>query len=121
MPGPSRRLLRHAPLLAIGVFAAVSAVISWPSSRALAMMCVAAGALMNVLVIGLNRGYMPYAAGPDDAPDPPESIYRPIDAHTRAWWLADWIDTGAWYLSPGDVILIAGLLAWLIAKFQVAV
>ena len=68
-------------------------------------LCVAAvGMLMNLTVI-LANGAMPVAAAEEEIPDAERGSYRPIDSRTRLAFLADWIDLGWAYYSPGDLVV----------------
>lgn len=78
-----------------------------------------AGVLMNLLVILLN-GAMPVATTADLISEEEKKRYRPIDERTRLPWLADWIDVGWAYFSPGDILIdlgAAGLIARTIYLF----
>jgi hypothetical protein len=65
-----------------------------------------AGVLMNGLVILLNGG-MPVATTAEEISAEERDLYRPIDEQTRLWWLADWIDVGWAWFSPGDFLIDA--------------
>lgn len=74
------------------------------------------GVLMNVVVIVANGG-MPASVTAEEIPEEQRASHRPIDSHTRLRFLADWIDMGWAYYSPGDVLVdlgVYGLIAWLI-------
>ena len=74
------------------------------------------GVFMNVVVILANGG-MPVAMSLDQIPEEQRSSYLPIDARTRFRILADWIDVGWAYYSPGDVVVdlgAFGLIGWFI-------
>jgi hypothetical protein len=78
-----------------------------PSWLEVSLICLAgAGVLMNGLAILLNGG-MPVATSADQISAEERDFYHPIDEQTRLRWLADWIDVGtAWY-SPGDFVIDA--------------
>jgi hypothetical protein len=64
---------------------------------------------MNLVVV-LANGAMPVATTADQITDDERPSYRPIDQSTRLRWLADWIDVGWAYFSPGDFLLIVAAL-----------
>lgn len=79
-------------------------------SSSLELVCISvagAGVLMNLLVILLNGG-MPVACAADQITEEELPHYRPIDPQTRLPFLADWIDVGWAFFSPGDFLICAG-------------
>ncbi len=81
-----------------------------PSYVEITCICLAgAGVLMNLLVILLNGG-MPVATSAEQISDDQRPHYKPIDARTRLPSLADWIDVGCAYYSPGDILIDCGAI-----------
>lgn len=79
--------------------------------RVLLLGVMATGLLMNLLVIALNNG-MPVATTHIDESE--KADYHPITPQTRLPWLADWIDAGWAYLSPGDILIDLGAFLFIL-------
>jgi len=59
------------------------------------------GGLANVVVVILNRGFMPVRV--DQVHGRERFSYEPIHSGTRLWFLGDCIRLGTAYASPGDL------------------
>jgi len=65
------------------------------------------GGLANVVVVMLNRGFMPVRL---DVIDGEKALrYQPVHGATRLACLGDCIRLGAYYASPGDLLLYVGV------------
>ena len=71
------------------------------------------GGLANVVVVILNRGVMPVRL--NRIRGRKRLAYEPIHRRTRLWFLGDCIRLGAYYLSPGDLLLCCGIAMTIIA------
>jgi hypothetical protein len=103
-----RRTLRHfpAPFLVLFLFGALFVFRyspGWWTMTSVALLV--AGTLLNLLVIGVNDGYMPARAGEDELPPEKRDLYKPIDGDTRLTVLSDWIAVGGYLISPGDLLI----------------
>lgn len=86
-----------------------------PSYVEMLCLCLAgAGVLMNLVVVLLN-GKMPVATSADGISEEDRDYYKPIDGRTCLRSLADWIDVGWAWFSPGDVLIYLGVFG-LIAR-----
>ncbi|HEX6984144.1 MAG TPA: DUF5317 family protein, partial [Planctomycetaceae bacterium] len=113
-----RQTLRHYPPLLLATIVAYFTFRLITEPGWFVRSCTAAattGFLLNLLVIAANGGRMPAAVSPDEMSPDLKDLYKPIDRATRLRFLADWIDLGRWVISPGDVLLIASVVASLFA------
>ncbi len=77
---------------------------------------VVVGMLMNLVVMLLNRG-MPVRATPEEISEEERADYHPISRSTRLAILSDWIPLGSLMMSPGDIVLFAGVAILLFDLF----
>jgi hypothetical protein len=108
-------LSRHWP--AIGVLA-LTLLRSWRGelelSWELGLLGIAfLGLVMNLAVILLNGG-MPVTMPEDEIPEEEKPFYHSLGPQTRLPLLADWIDVGWAYYSPGDFLIDFGAVGMLI-------
>jgi len=82
----------------------------WISRGACALMFL--GGLANVVVVILNRGFMPVRV--DQVHGRERFSYEPIHSGTRLWFLGDCIRLGTSYASPGDLLLYGGFALMMI-------
>lgn len=68
------------------------------------------GLLMNVAVTIANGG-MPVAASDEQISDDQRDLYHSINDRTRLRFLADWIDVGWAFYSPGDIVIDIGVFS----------
>jgi hypothetical protein len=105
------RFWRIFVISAIGVLAAVyqfktgAWTNSWTSVVAGVFLCL--GLALNIMVLMLNNGLMPVRM--KTSPRNYQHSHTAIDSRTRAWFLGDWIRVARYYLSPGDLCLVAAL------------
>ncbi len=87
-----------------GHFTGSSDTTTWISRAGCALMLL--GGLGNVVVVVLKRGYMPVRVG--EIHGRQRFSYEPIHSGTRLWFLGDCIRLGAYFTSPGDLLLYGG-------------
>jgi Na+(H+)/acetate symporter ActP len=78
---------------------------TWTSIAAGVFLCVGLG--LNVVVLILNNGFMPVRM--KTIPRDYQTSHKSIDNRTRVRFLGDWIRVARWYVSPGDLCLVAAL------------
>jgi hypothetical protein len=88
----------------------------WISRVGISFLCL--GFLLNLVVMLLNGGRMP--VGIDEVPQHLKATHQAMGSETRAGFLADWVGIGRWYFSPGDIIMVLGLVT-LLAGYSLSV
>ncbi len=86
-------------------------VTGWVLRAAFGLMLL--GGLANVLVVILNRGVMPVKLKVIEGRK--RLNYEPIHSGTRLWFLGDCIRLGAYFVSPGDLLLYFGIAMTLVS------
>jgi len=83
---------------------------SWTSFLSLGFLSL--GLALNLMVIILNKGFMPVRA--ETIPRDYQTSHKPMDSQTCAQCLGDWIPFVRGYCSPGDVCLVVALVIGII-------